>query len=178
MGCCTGADQESRVHGLTVRVSSPECMNSELLEELMSSEGESLRVPLTVWPFSGRKTTPCDFTQLTALRLQARPHLFWPRDTDSVLTVAPVPARDQKSLSLPYRTADWKHAQRLLLRGGLLVSARRESAEFCNQLWASLSPVFAPLLRLSPPPGDHDYIYNLDESEGVCDLFDVPVLNL
>ncbi|XP_010008702.1 PREDICTED: transcription factor E2F4, partial [Nestor notabilis] len=40
------------------------------------------------------------------------------------------------------------------------------------------SEVFAPLLRLSPPPGDHDYIYNLDESEGVCDLFDVPVLNL
>uniref|UniRef100_A0A8D0KV73 E2F transcription factor 4 n=1 Tax=Strix occidentalis caurina TaxID=311401 RepID=A0A8D0KV73_STROC len=38
--------------------------------------------------------------------------------------------------------------------------------------------MFAPLLRLSPPPGDHDYIYNLDESEGVCDLFDVPVLNL
>jgi transcription factor E2F4/5 len=41
-----------------------------------------------------------------------------------------------------------------------------------------LSAVFAPLLRLSPPPGDHDYIYNLDESEGVCDLFDVPVLKL
>lgn len=41
-----------------------------------------------------------------------------------------------------------------------------------------LFAVFAPLLRLSPPPGDHDYIYNLDESEGVCDLFDVPVLNL
>lgn len=52
------------------------------------------------------------------------------------------------------------------------------SAEFSNQPWAFLSPVFAPLLRLSPPPGDHDYIYNLDESEGVCDLFDVPVLNL
>lgn len=37
------------------------------------------------------------------------------------------------------------------------------------------SEVFAPLLRLSPPPGDHDYVYNLDESEGVCDLFDVPI---
>ncbi|MEE6517256.1 hypothetical protein FKM82_027348, partial [Ascaphus truei] len=37
------------------------------------------------------------------------------------------------------------------------------------------SEVFAPLLRLSPPPGDHDYIYNLDESEGVCDLYDVPI---
>ncbi|XP_069073377.1 transcription factor E2F4 [Pleurodeles waltl] len=40
------------------------------------------------------------------------------------------------------------------------------------------SEVFIPLLRLSPPPGDHDYIYNLDESEGVCDLFDVPNLPL
>uniref|UniRef100_A0A8C8MBV6 E2F/DP family winged-helix DNA-binding domain-containing protein n=1 Tax=Oncorhynchus tshawytscha TaxID=74940 RepID=A0A8C8MBV6_ONCTS len=38
--------------------------------------------------------------------------------------------------------------------------------------------VFSPLLRLSPPPGDHDYIYNLDETEGLCDLFDVPILNL
>ncbi|XP_072278808.1 transcription factor E2F4 isoform X2 [Pyxicephalus adspersus] len=37
------------------------------------------------------------------------------------------------------------------------------------------SEVFAPLLRLSPPPGDHDYVYNLDETEGVCDLFDVPI---
>ncbi|XP_044129077.1 transcription factor E2F4 [Bufo gargarizans] len=37
------------------------------------------------------------------------------------------------------------------------------------------SEVFAPLLRLSPPPGDHDYVYNLDESEGVCDMFDVPI---
>lgn len=38
--------------------------------------------------------------------------------------------------------------------------------------------VFSPLLRLSPPPGDHDYIYNLDETEGLCDLFDVPITNL
>ncbi|XP_071958166.1 transcription factor E2F5-like [Antedon mediterranea] len=33
--------------------------------------------------------------------------------------------------------------------------------------------MFAPLLRLSPPPGDNDYYFNLDDSEGVCDLFDV-----
>uniref|UniRef100_A0A8C3GAP7 E2F transcription factor 4 n=1 Tax=Cyclopterus lumpus TaxID=8103 RepID=A0A8C3GAP7_CYCLU len=38
--------------------------------------------------------------------------------------------------------------------------------------------LFSPLLRLSPPPSDHDYIYNLDETEGLCDLFDVPILNL
>ncbi|KAM6324837.1 transcription factor E2F4 [Podargus strigoides] len=50
------------------------------------------------------------------------------------------------------------------------------NSELLEELMSS--EVFAPLLRLSPPPGDHDYIYNLDESEGVCDLFDVPVLNL
>ncbi|XP_069778136.1 transcription factor E2F5-like isoform X3 [Narcine bancroftii] len=37
------------------------------------------------------------------------------------------------------------------------------------------SDVF-PLLRLSPPPID-EYSFNLDENEGVCDLFDVQILN-
>ncbi|XP_036293265.1 transcription factor E2F5 isoform X2 [Pipistrellus kuhlii] len=37
------------------------------------------------------------------------------------------------------------------------------------------SDVF-PLLRLSPTPAD-DYNFNLDDSEGVCDLFDVQILN-
>ena len=36
--------------------------------------------------------------------------------------------------------------------------------------------VFAPLLRLSPPPGEQDYYFNLDDSEGICDLFDMPSL--
>lgn len=31
--------------------------------------------------------------------------------------------------------------------------------------------VFAPLLRLSPPPNGRDYCFNLDTNEGVCDLF-------
>jgi len=38
--------------------------------------------------------------------------------------------------------------------------------------------IFTPLLRLSPPPGDQDYYFNLDESEGVCDLFDVPPMKV
>lgn len=59
---------------LTVLVSSLECMNSELLEELMSSEGESLSFPLTVWPFWGRRLVLCDFVQLAALLMQACPH--------------------------------------------------------------------------------------------------------
>lgn len=48
----------------------------------------------------------------------------------------------------------------------------------CHLVLSVPSPVFSPLLRLSPPPSDHDYIYNLDETEGLCDLFDVPILNL
>lgn len=58
----------------------------------------------------------------------------------------------------------------------LVSSPECVNSELLEELMSS--EVFAPLLRLSPPPGDHDYIYNLDESEGVCDLFDVPVLNL
>ncbi|PVD20792.1 hypothetical protein C0Q70_18953 [Pomacea canaliculata] len=40
------------------------------------------------------------------------------------------------------------------------------------------SDAFAPLLRLSPPPSDRDYYFNLDDSEGACDLFDVPLLSM
>ncbi|XP_029312691.1 transcription factor E2F4-like [Cottoperca gobio] len=40
------------------------------------------------------------------------------------------------------------------------------------------SEVFSPLVRLSPPPSENEYAYNLDESEGLCDLFDVPMLNV
>ncbi|KAK7891144.1 hypothetical protein WMY93_023107 [Mugilogobius chulae] len=55
-----------------------------------------------------------------------------------------------------------------------------ELLDFPKELSEMFDPtkVFSPLLRLSPPPSDHDYIYNLDETEGLCDLFDVPILNL
>lgn len=33
--------------------------------------------------------------------------------------------------------------------------------------------VCGPLMRLSPPPGEKDYHFNLSENEGVCDLFDI-----
>ncbi|KAM3876998.1 transcription factor E2F5-like [Diretmus argenteus] len=49
------------------------------------------------------------------------------------------------------------------------------SADLITELMAS--EVFSPL-HLSPPPSEYDYIFNLDESEGLCDLFDVPVLNI
>ncbi|MGH0159858.1 UNVERIFIED_CONTAM: hypothetical protein FKN15_043697 [Acipenser sinensis] len=47
-------------------------------------------------------------------------------------------------------------------------------ADLMDELMSS--DVF-PLLRLSPTPGV-DYNFNLDDNEGVCDLFDVQILNL
>ncbi|XP_053174510.1 transcription factor E2F4-like [Scomber japonicus] len=49
-------------------------------------------------------------------------------------------------------------------------------ADLITELIAS--QVFSPLLRLSPPPTEQEYAYNLDDSEGLCDLFDIPLLNV
>ncbi|XP_060901792.1 transcription factor E2F4-like isoform X1 [Labrus mixtus] len=49
-----------------------------------------------------------------------------------------------------------------------------------ENLFAQLmsSGVFAPPLRLTPPPSELDYRFHVDENEGLCDLFDVPMLNV
>ncbi|XP_047418129.1 transcription factor E2F5-like [Sciurus carolinensis] len=52
-------------------------------------------------------------------------------------------------------------------------SAGSLSGDIIDELMSS--DVF-PLLRLSPTPAD-DYNFNLDDNEGVCDLFDVQILN-
>ncbi|XP_029331225.1 transcription factor E2F5 isoform X3 [Mus caroli] len=53
------------------------------------------------------------------------------------------------------------------------ISSGSISGDIIDELMSS--DVF-PLLRLSPTPAD-DYNFNLDENEGVCDLFDVQILN-
>lgn len=49
------------------------------------------------------------------------------------------------------------------------------TGEFIDDLMSS--EIFSPLLRLSPPPSDRDYFFNLDDNEGLCDLFDIPLLS-
>ncbi|XP_076358115.1 transcription factor E2F5-like isoform X1 [Tachypleus tridentatus] len=46
--------------------------------------------------------------------------------------------------------------------------------DFLDELISS--EMFSPLLRLSPPPSDRDYCFNLCDSEGVCDLFDIHMI--
>jgi hypothetical protein len=43
---------------------------------------------------------------------------------------------------------------------------------------ASSVSVFGPLVRLSPPPSEKDYFFNLGDGEGICDLFDVPMISM
>ncbi|CAH8441229.1 unnamed protein product [Schistosoma guineensis] len=50
--------------------------------------------------------------------------------------------------------------------------ARRPAAK-SNEEKAFVSP----LLPLSPPPSECDFNYNLEDTEGVCDLFDIPVIS-
>ncbi|XP_054465117.1 transcription factor E2F4-like isoform X2 [Anoplopoma fimbria] len=40
------------------------------------------------------------------------------------------------------------------------------------------SEIISPLRCLSPPPSEQEYAYSLDESEGLSDLFDIPMLNV
>ncbi|XP_070760125.1 transcription factor E2F4-like [Enoplosus armatus] len=77
----------------------------------------------------------------------------------------------------PNRT-DASELQDLSKELGDLLHPTKEimNADMITKLMAS--EVFSPLLRLSPPPSEHEYVYNLDESEGLCDLFDIPVLNV
>ncbi|GAB1601981.1 transcription factor E2F5-like [Argonauta hians] len=48
--------------------------------------------------------------------------------------------------------------------------------ELINDLGFISAEGLEPLLRLSPPPSERDYHFHLDDSEGVCDFFDVPLL--
>ena len=48
-----------------------------------------------------------------------------------------------------------------------------ESKRGVGRVWSSHLCFVSVFLRLSPPPTEKDYCYNLDNSEGVCDLFDV-----
>lgn len=90
-------------------------------------------------------------------------------------------------LSPSRRDHDWRLIGGLdVIRRWVLLVEKKNSwneNETLTDRWNCPAPhpilaVFSPLLRLSPPPSDHDYIYNLDETEGLCDLFDVPILNL
>ena len=90
------------------------------------------------------------------------------RDTAEAAVVrVPVQSSTGSEFSMANIQTDIPGLEDILTTESKSVFARNESINL------NLFSVFGPLIRLSPPPTEKDYCYNLDNSEGVCDLFDV-----
>ncbi|XP_075220847.1 transcription factor E2F5-like isoform X2 [Lycorma delicatula] len=52
----------------------------------------------------------------------------------------------------------------------------KDLIDVADILLGDMSDVFLnPMVRLSPPPTENDYFFNLEGSESICDVFDIPV---
>ncbi|KAL7294028.1 hypothetical protein TKK_0012597 [Trichogramma kaykai] len=59
---------------------------------------------------------------------------------------------------------------KIVLRDIDLTGYTLPNLDFIDELY---SGVCGPIVRLSPPPEERDYQFNLSDSEGLCDLFDI-----
>lgn len=112
-------------------------------------------------PLTPTTETPATVTQ----QLQSSASLDGSVSSSASAVFEPIKSDPSELLDFPKELSEMFDPTKEIMSGDLL-----------DDLMSS--EVFSPLLRLSPPPSDHDYIYNLDETEGLCDLFDVPILNL
>ncbi|XP_054475808.1 transcription factor E2F4 isoform X2 [Anoplopoma fimbria] len=120
----------------------------------------SVTVPSTT-QLTPTTDTPATVTQ----QLQSSASLDGSASSSASAVFEPIKSDPSELLDFPKELSDMFDPTKEIISGDLLEDLMS-------------SEVFSPLLRLSPPPSDHDYIYNLDETEGLCDLFDVPILNL
>ncbi|XP_077568196.1 transcription factor E2F4 isoform X2 [Stigmatopora nigra] len=126
-----------------------------------SAISQSSTVIASTTPLSPTTATPTSINQ----QLQSSASLDGSVSSSASPVFEPMKSDPSELLDFPKELSEMFHPTKEIMSGDLL-----------DDLMAS--EVFSPLLRLSPPPSDHDYIYNLDETEGLCDLFDVPILNL
>lgn len=59
---------------------------------------------------------------------------------------------------------------KIVLRDVSTSDIAQKDLELFDQFY---SDIYGPLVRLSPPPSEKDYHFNLSENEGICDLFDI-----
>ncbi|KOX71364.1 Transcription factor E2F5 [Melipona quadrifasciata] len=59
---------------------------------------------------------------------------------------------------------------KIVLRDVSTSDIAQKDLELFDQIY---SDIYGPLVRLSPPPSEKDYHFNLSENEGICDLFDI-----
>ncbi|XP_029290481.1 transcription factor E2F4 [Cottoperca gobio] len=151
----TAASQVSKAAPATSTKPGPATSSATATNQTASVTEVTSTTPLT--PTS---ETPATVTQ----QLQSSASLDGSASSASAL-FEPIKSDPSELLDFPKELSDMFDPTKEIMSGDLLEDLMS-------------SEVFSPLLRLSPPPSDHDYIYNLDETEGLCDLFDVPILNL
>ncbi|XP_019934483.1 transcription factor E2F4 [Paralichthys olivaceus] len=126
-----------------------------------ATTSDSVTEVTSTTPLSPTTDTPATVTQ----QLQSSASLDGSASSSASAIFEPIKSDPSELLDFPKDLSEMFDPTREIISGDLLEDLMS-------------SEVFSPLLRLSPPPSDHDYIYNLDETEGLCDLFDVPILNL
>lgn len=126
-----------------------------------ANQTASMTEGTSTMPLTPTADTPATVTQ----QLQSSASLDGSAASSASAVFEPIKSDPSELLDFPKELSDMFDPTKEIMSGDLLEDLMS-------------SEVFSPLLRLSPPPSDHDYIYNLDETEGLCDLFDVPILNL
>ncbi|RXN05787.1 leucine-rich repeat and coiled-coil domain-containing 1-like protein [Labeo rohita] len=158
-----------------------DAFSGDTLLAVMAPSGTQLEVPVPEMGHNGQKKYQVNLRSHSA-PIQV---MLINRETScSKPVVVPVPPVDDISaMPTPPSTpaecnSESPVSQCLLMQGSLggPEEQQREMGGVSNLIDEWMSSDVFPLLRLSPNPGV-DYNFNLDDNEGVCDLFDVQILN-
>uniref|UniRef100_A0A8C5L5H1 E2F/DP family winged-helix DNA-binding domain-containing protein n=1 Tax=Jaculus jaculus TaxID=51337 RepID=A0A8C5L5H1_JACJA len=165
------------------------CFNGDTLLAIQAPSGTQLEVPIPEMGQNGQKkyqinlrshSGPIHVLLINKESSSSKPVVFPvppPDDLTQPSSQTSTPVTAQKpsmaAQSLPVQHVPERSQTFQQIPATELSSAGSISGDIIDELMSS--DVF-PLLRLSPTPAD-DYNFNLDDNEGVCDLFDVQILN-
>ncbi|XP_075405642.1 transcription factor E2F5 isoform X2 [Tenrec ecaudatus] len=164
------------------------CFNGDTLLAIQAPSGTQLEVPIPEMGQNGQKkyqinlkslSGPIHVLLINKESSSSKPVVFPVPPPDNLTQPSSQPstpvtpqklditAQELPELSVSERSPGLQQMAATDLTSGSI------SGDIIDELMSS--DVF-PLLRLSPTPAD-DYNFNLDDNEGVCDLFDVQILN-
>ncbi|XP_038203481.1 transcription factor E2F5 [Arvicola amphibius] len=164
------------------------CFNGDTLLAIQAPSGTQLEVPIPEMGQNGQKkyqinlkshSGPIHVLLINKESSSSKPMVFPvppPDDLTQSSSQSSTSGTPQKSTmaaqNLPEQQVS-ERSQSFQQIPATEISSGSISGDIIDELMSS--DVF-PLLRLSPTPAD-DYNFNLDDNEGVCDLFDVQILN-
>ncbi|XP_041486408.1 transcription factor E2F5 [Microtus oregoni] len=165
-----------------------DCFNGDTLLAIQAPSGTQLEVPIPEMGQNGQKkyqinlkshSGPIHVLLINKESSSSKPVVFPvppPDDLTQSSSQSSMSGTPQKSTmaaqNLPEQQVS-ERSQSFQQIPATEISSGSISGDIIDELMSS--DVF-PLLRLSPTPAD-DYNFNLDDNEGVCDLFDVQILN-